>query len=340
MLIHSSEVQRLQEFARLGPNASFQKLMHVLQNFHLFLPSGFGIDVEPDEPRTAEELAQIRKDLTEDLLHPSVDWNQSCGNNNYFQALRLRFRQEKTGRWYRLLNCGSGLRTASRFRFHTLEEAYHDSLFWFIAEGYRGGDESEFSAENIPVAVQAYQEAYLEITFDEIVENCKLVPSCPRSTTLLLPNLLNPGRPSPRFAAVTHIHSLLTQLKAEILDFSSVSPRDLEEIVAELLKSKGLYISLTKQTRDSGRDILARGELVPGEPTIIAVEVKHKAVVGIGDVRSALHANRHFPSLLVATSGRFSAGVIEESRASDNAFRLILRDGVALKQWINAWVGL
>ena len=113
--------------------------------------------------------------------------------------------------------------------------------------------------------------------------------------------------------------------------------RQLEEIVAELLKSMGLKVKLTPRSRDGGRDVVAYGELIPGEPTLIAVEVKHKNVVPISDLRDALWANRHFPALFLATSGRFSAGVIREKTMQENHLRLILKDGVALKQWIDLY---
>ena len=66
-----------------------------------------------------------------------------------------------------------------------------------------------------------------------------------------------------------------------------------------------MEVSVTKRTRDGGRDIIARGELIPGEPSMLAVEVKQKAVVGIEDVQRALKANEDYPALLLATAGRF-----------------------------------
>jgi hypothetical protein len=111
--------------------------------------------------------------------------------------------------------------------------------------------------------------------------------------------------------------------------------RELEELVAELLKAKGMQVHLTKKTGDGGRDIIARGELISGEPMTIAVEVKNKDVVGIEDARQALWANRDFPALMLVTSGVFSAGVIEEKR--NNSLRLFLKDGVALQQWIHSY---
>jgi len=131
-----------------------------------------------------------------------------------------------------------------------------------------------------------------------------------------------------------HTRQLLKELRTGEIDLASVSWRDLEEIVAEFLRSRGLKVNVTGNTRDGGRDIIAQGEFVEGVPATIAVEVKHKKTVGIREVRDALYANRNFPLILLVTSGRFSAGVVAESRIAENRFRLILKDGVALQEWL------
>jgi hypothetical protein len=98
----------------------------------------------------------------------------------------------------------------------------------------------------------------------------------------------------------------------------------------------GLKVTVTPRTHDGGRDIVAVGELIPGEPTLLAVEVKHKAVVGMDDLRAAMYANRTFPALLIATSGEFSSGVIREQSLGENGYRLFLKSGIAIKQWIES----
>ena len=70
---------------------------------------------------------------------------------------------------------------------------------------------------------------------------------------------------------------------------------------------------------------------------VLAVEVKHKPVVGVGDVQRALKANEDFPALMVATAGTFSAGVVAEKSRFRNSMRLFLKDGLALRQWISAY---
>ena len=70
---------------------------------------------------------------------------------------------------------------------------------------------------------------------------------------------------------------------------------------------------------------------------LLAVEVKHMRVVNVGEVREALWANRRFPAVMVATSGRFAGGVVKERIDPDNRFRLTLKDGVALGQWLKEY---
>lgn len=137
-----------------------------------------------------------------------------------------------------------------------------------------------------------------------------------------------------RITLTSSIGDLLADIRNEKKSLQEIKPRQLEEIIAELLSLKGMDIYLSPQTRDGGRDIIARGELIPGEPTIIAVEVKQKETVGIKDVRDALYANQDFPLIMVATSGRFSAGVINEKKRNRNFYRLMLKDGIALSQWL------
>ena len=65
-----------------------------------------------------------------------------------------------------------------------------------------------------------------------------------------------------------------------------IDPRKFEEIVAELLYSKGFEVSLTKRTRDNGYDILAL-QKISGFPVKFLVECKrHKKNIGIDIIRS------------------------------------------------------
>ena len=160
----------------------------------------------------------------------------------------------------------------------------------------------------------------------------------PKYHQLVFPGLWTPSAQKvQRTLLEDAIQDILGAIAAEERDLNSVSWRQLEEIVAELLRARDMKVSVTEPSKDGGRDIIARGELIPGEPTVLAVEVKRKPVVGLHDVQRALRANEDFPALLVATSGRFSAGVLKERQRSRNQLRLYLKDGIALGQWIKGW---
>jgi hypothetical protein len=155
---------------------------------------------------------------------------------------------------------------------------------------------------------------------------------------LWLPSLWTPCHQRQVRESLAHtVPDLLLAIQNEDKCLRDISPRELEELVAELLRSRGMDIDVTPYSRDGGRDIIARGELVPGEPTTIAIEVKQKPVVGLHDLQRALNANQDFPCLMVATAGRFSSGVVREKEQERNALRLILKDGVAPSQWINVY---
>lgn len=156
------------------------------------------------------------------------------------------------------------------------------------------------------------------------------------SGAILLPSLFY-GQDSSEPVVAGAARGVLRQLHEQEVSLSALGWRTLEEIVAELLHDMGLTVAVTKRSWDGGRDVIARGELIPGEPTLLAVEVKHRPIVGVRDLRQALWANRRFPALLFATSGRFEAGVFREHSGGDNRLRLVLKDGVGLSQWIDGY---
>ena len=172
----------------------------------------------------------------------------------------------------------------------------------------------------------------------EVVERCELALRAPgHPAVMVLPNLWRPPETHASIELVDATRAILRALQDGDTTMSALTWQQLEDIVAELLRQRGLEVQLTPRRKDGGRDILARGELIPGEPAVLAVEVKHKGVVGLDDVRSRLHANREFPALMFATSGRFSAGVVREKEKPENFLRLWLRDGTALGSWINEY---
>lgn len=179
----------------------------------------------------------------------------------------------------------------------------------------------------------------LELEVNEVISACKqaIAQSVAGVFTITLPDIWRPPQTHPTVGLVDSTKALLLALRKEEKRLADLTWKDLEDIVAELLHARGMEINVTPRSADGGRDILARGELIPGEPTVLAVEVKHKGVVKLDDVRSRIYANREFPALMFATSGRFSAGVIREKWKPENFLRLFLKDGIALGQWIKEY---
>lgn len=160
------------------------------------------------------------------------------------------------------------------------------------------------------------------------------------SRKMILPTLWTPQAQANQMRALSDsVVPLMQEIAESKATMQDIAPRELEEMIAELLRAKGLQVHVTPRTRDGGRDVIARGELIPGEPMLVAVEAKAKPVVGIADVQRAIQANHRFPALLVATTGRFSAGVLEERVAEQRQLRLFLKDGVAVHQWLRTWRG-
>lgn len=159
------------------------------------------------------------------------------------------------------------------------------------------------------------------------------------SKTLWSPTLWTPdAQENTRIYLQSNIKAVLQALKQEEIHLESVTWRQLEEIVAEVLRAKGMEIHLVRENPQGGRDIVARGELIPGqEPLLLAVEVKHRRIVDRPELDKALWQNRHFPALMFVTSGRFTSGVLKEKAAPENKFRLFLKDGEALDDLVRAY---
>lgn len=136
--------------------------------------------------------------------------------------------------------------------------------------------------------------------------------------------------------AAATARAIIGQLQDSKVALAHLKPYELEDVVAELMRARGHKIIQTKRTRDGGRDLIVFGEFFPGMEVQMAVEVTTLRNVGIKKVSQALHQNRHFPLIMVATSGRFSAGVMREFEAPDNRLKLQLVSGVTLWEWIRS----
>jgi hypothetical protein len=115
-----------------------------------------------------------------------------------------------------------------------------------------------------------------------------------------------------------------------------MNPRRFEELVAELLRAQGFRPTLTPQSRDGGRDIIATRTDTLGE-LLYLVECKRYAPnrkVGVQQVRGIFgvaQAERATKAVLVTTSS-FTGGAV--AFASPLKYDISLRDFQALKTWL------
>ncbi|HMS10570.1 MAG TPA: restriction endonuclease, partial [Pyrinomonadaceae bacterium] len=158
-------------------------------------------------------------------------------------------------------------------------------------------------------------------------------------TNFVSPKLWTPSnqdRQKEYLSATTQ--ELIRAIQKEKITLDGVHWRQLEDIVAEILRSRGMEIHVVRENPQGGRDVIARGELIPGMDVVsIAIEVKHKKVVNRPDLQLAIQQNHHFPALMFITSGEFSSGVIQEANRTDNRLRLFLKNGVALRELIRTY---
>lgn len=129
---------------------------------------------------------------------------------------------------------------------------------------------------------------------------------------------------------------LIEHLRRQPCDLHKLAPRRFEELVAHLLEDMGWEVSLTKQTRDGGRDILAFLDAEVGR-LLCLVEAKRyspERPVGVELVRNlygALSDEQASLALLVTTS-YFSPDAREFQRR--HIYQLSLREYQDVVGWL------
>lgn len=160
-------------------------------------------------------------------------------------------------------------------------------------------------------------------------------------TSLLGPDGAPLHDTDPRFKA--HI-TRLVEVSEEVLRWladdprraRTLSPRDFERVVAELLSRQGYSVELTPATRDGGFDIRAASDSALGS-FLYLVECKKYAEdrpVGVGIVRSlhgVVHATGATAGVLVTTSN-FTRTAVEFRRTIEH--QMTFRDFQDLAKWL------
>jgi hypothetical protein len=168
-------------------------------------------------------------------------------------------------------------------------------------------------------------EEMFRISNDLNIENCQLIYSLD-DHQIIVPEIIVPAQQD--------IAEIIRKTPSVIY---SISPRDFEELIAEVFDKRGFNVELTKETRDGGKDIIAIGQHM-GIDVKFIVECKRYArerkvtldlVQRLYGVKLAEQANK---AILVTTSS-FTKDSIRF--ASQHRWDISLRDCEDVFSWLN-----
>jgi HJR/Mrr/RecB family endonuclease len=132
---------------------------------------------------------------------------------------------------------------------------------------------------------------------------------------------------------------MIAGLKKQPKDIFNLTPRQYEELVAELLHDIGYEVTLTQATRDGGKDILASMKTELGE-FLCLVEAKHyreDRKIGVSLVRTlygTLCDYQASSAMLVTTSSYSKDAYALQQK---HKYELSLRDYTDAAVWIQRY---
>lgn len=138
------------------------------------------------------------------------------------------------------------------------------------------------------------------------------------------------------FVEATGIQRLIIQISQNWEYIYNVTSRQFEEIVEQIFKDAGFETTLTKETHDGGKDIIAT-KYVLGKPVVFYIECKkynRRRPIGVNLVRELVGVqtiNRVNKTFLVTTT-YFTDGAYVEAARQNTLIDLI--DGNELKRLI------
>lgn len=137
---------------------------------------------------------------------------------------------------------------------------------------------------------------------------------------------------------------IIREIQADKDVIREITPRQFEELVAELFRDKGYQVELTQRTRDGGKDIIAISTDSLGIKLKYFIECKHYAEenkVGV-DVVRALHGVKNTKGgpnkTIIATTSSFTADAINfvEKEASSE-WDMTLAGYSQIVEWVGSY---
>ena len=135
--------------------------------------------------------------------------------------------------------------------------------------------------------------------------------------------------------------SFIERLKKSPQAIYDLSPRQYEELLADLLEDMGYEIELTPATRDGGKDIMAYMNTAHGKILCLVEAKRYRAdrTVGVGLVRELFGtlADANATSAMLVTTSSFSPDAKAFQRRHE--YKLALRDYGNVVSWIDRYRG-
>jgi restriction system protein len=129
---------------------------------------------------------------------------------------------------------------------------------------------------------------------------------------------------------------LIRQLKQKPQDVFGLTDRQFEEVVADLLQDMGYEITLTQQTRDGGKDILAAKKTELGDVLCLVDTKKYKQSrkIGVEMVRTLLGTltDHNATSAMLATTSTYSKDAY--ALQDRHKYKLSLKNYADVTGWI------
>lgn len=132
---------------------------------------------------------------------------------------------------------------------------------------------------------------------------------------------------------------IIRNLKKEPKDVHKLTPRQYEELIADLLRDMGHEVMLTKATRDGGKDILATMKTDIGEILCLVDAKKYREdrKIGVGMVRTLYGtlADYQASSAMLVTTSSYSKDA--HAMQEKHKYQLSLKDYTDVASWIQKY---